>query len=183
MGDDIWTPATPGDALRYMANPTQDGYSYDYYPERYTGTGDGGGVHRNSGIPNLAFKLLTTGGTHPRGKTSVQVPGIGIQKAGAIFYKANAEYFTASTTFLQAKTYTAQAATDLGYDAAAVTAAWDAVGVDGRHRRRLPLHVHPHPRRGHHRHRPERRRLELHLHAERARGGEPFAVRDERRHG
>jgi Zn-dependent metalloprotease len=131
VGDDIWTPATPGDALRYMANPTQDGSSRDYYPERYTGTADSGGVHRNSGIPNLAFKLLSTGGTHPRGKTTLHVPGIGVQKAGAIFYKANTEYFTASTTFLQAKTYTAQAATDLGYDAAAVTAAWEAVGVDG----------------------------------------------------
>ncbi|WNG18699.1 M4 family metallopeptidase [Cystobacter fuscus] len=127
--DDVWTPGTPGDALRYMANPTQDNVSYDYYPERYVGSYDYGGVHLNSGIANLAFKLLSTGGTHPRNKTATVVTGIGIQKAGAIFYKANTEYFTASTTFAQAKTYTAQAATDLGYDAAAVTAAWEAVGV------------------------------------------------------
>ncbi|HEX5753587.1 MAG TPA: M4 family metallopeptidase [Archangium sp.] len=132
VGDDVWTPNTPGDALRYMANPTQDGSSKDYYPTRYTGTADNGGVHWNSGIANLAFKLLTTGGSHPRGVTSTVVTGIGIQKAGQIFYRANRDLFTASTTFAQAKTYTEQAATQLGYssaDVASVSAAWQAVGV------------------------------------------------------
>ncbi len=131
IGEDIWTPATAGDALRYMANPTQDGASTDYYPERYTGTADSGGVHWNSGIANLAFKLLATGGTHPREKTFTQVPGIGVQKAGAIFYKANTDYFTASTTFAQALVYTEMAASAL-YGLAernAVTLAWRAVGV------------------------------------------------------
>ncbi len=135
IGDDIWTPATAGDALRYMANPTQDGSSKDYYPERYTGTSDNGGVHWNSGIANLAFKLLSTGGTHPRGKTTTTVTGIGVQKAGAIFYKANVDLMTASTTFAQAKTYTEQAAEALyGAGTAEVTSttnAWLAVGVGG----------------------------------------------------
>jgi Zn-dependent metalloprotease len=133
IGDDVWTPATAGDALRYMANPTQDGSSKDYYPTRYTGTSDNGGVHWNSGIANLAFKLLSTGGTHPRGVTTNNVPGIGIQKAGAIFYRANRDLFTASTTFAQAKTYTQTAAEQLyGVGSAeknAVDQAWQAVGV------------------------------------------------------
>ncbi len=131
IGDDIWTPATPGDALRYMANPTQDGSSKDYYPERYTGSSDNGGVHWNSGIANLAFKLLSEGGTHPRGKTTTVVPAIGIQKAGKIFYEANANCMTSSTNFAGAKTCTEQKAEQF-YDAAtkaAVTAAWEAVGV------------------------------------------------------
>ncbi|WP_338023451.1 M4 family metallopeptidase [Archangium primigenium] len=131
IGDDIWTPNIPNDALRYMGNPTQDGYSTDYYPERYTGYADYGGVHYNSGIANLAFKLLATGGKHPRDKTTTSVPGLGMQKAGAIFYRANTLYMTASTTFAQAKAYTVQAATDLNHDPAAVIAAWDAVGVGG----------------------------------------------------
>ena len=135
IGEDIWTPATAGDALRYMANPTQDGSSTDYYPERYTGTSDNGGVHWNSGIANLAFKLLSTGGTHPRGKTTTNVTGIGVQKAGAIFYKANVDLMTASTNFAQAKTYTEQAATTLygagSPELASTTAAWTAVGVGG----------------------------------------------------
>jgi Zn-dependent metalloprotease len=132
IGEDIWTPATAGDALRYMANPTQDGSSKDYYPTRYVGTSDNGGVHWNSGIANLAFKLLATGGTHPRGVTTVNVPGVGVEVAARIFYKANVDLMTASTTFAQAKTYTAQAATQLGYSAAivdSVNKAWEAVGV------------------------------------------------------
>ncbi len=133
IGDDVWTPATPGDALRYMANPTQDGSSKDYYPERYTGSSDNGGVHWNSGIANLAFKLLSTGGTHPRGKTTVNVTGIGVQKAGKIFYEANANCMTASSNFAAAKTCTVQkAAQHYGSaEEASTTAAWDAVGVGG----------------------------------------------------
>jgi Zn-dependent metalloprotease len=133
IGEDIWTPATAGDALRYMANPTQDGSSKDYYPTRYVGSSDNGGVHWNSGIANLAFKLLATGGTHPRAVSTVSVPAIGVQKAGAIFYKANVDLMTASTTFAQAKTYTESAAGTLygagSAEQAAVTKAWEAVGV------------------------------------------------------
>jgi vibriolysin len=131
IGDDIWTPATAGDALRYMANPTQDGSSKDYYPTRYTGSSDNGGVHWNSGIANLAFYLLSEGGTHPRGVTTVNVPGIGIQKAGKIFYEANANCMTSSSNFAAAKSCTEQKA-EAFYGAAekaAVTAAWEAVGV------------------------------------------------------
>jgi bacillolysin len=132
IAEDIWTPGAAGDALRYMDNPTRDGWSRDYYPERYTGTADSGGVHWNSGIVNLAFKLLAVGGTHPREKTTVVVPGIGVEKAARIFYKANTDIFTPSTHFVEAKTGTEQAARQLGYDAATVDAvrmAWEAVGV------------------------------------------------------
>jgi Zn-dependent metalloprotease len=86
VGEDIFTPNTAGDALRYMNNPTKDaslyppalGGSRDWYADRYQGQEDSGGVHLNSGIPNLAFYLLVAGGTHPRGKTTFTVPGIGI---------------------------------------------------------------------------------------------------------
>ena len=62
IGEDIYTPGTLGDALRNMADPAEFG-DYDYWPTRYTGIFDNGGVHGNSGIANLAFKLLVTGGT------------------------------------------------------------------------------------------------------------------------
>ena len=127
VGEDIWTPGTAGDALRYMDDPAKDGVSLDFYGD-YAGQD----VHYSSGISNLVFALLSKGGTHPRGKTSIPVTAIGPEKAGRIFYKANTDLFTASTTFEQAKTYTVQAATALGYDAAtvqAVTDAWLAVGV------------------------------------------------------
>ena len=139
MGEDIFTPATAGDALRYMNNPTADsslyppelGGSRDFYAERYTGTQDNGGVHLNSGIPNLAFQLLVEGGKHPRDKTTFAVPGIGIEKAGKIFYRALTMGFTANTTLAQARTITENAAETIypGCTKAAVGTAWAAVGV------------------------------------------------------
>ncbi len=131
LGEDIYTPNQPGDALRYMDNPTVDGQSYDFYPERYTGGQDNGGVHLNSGIANLAFKLAVTGGAHPRNKTAVQVPAIGMDKAGAIFYRALTVYMGSTTNFAAAREATVQAAQDL-YGASevnAIAAAWAAVGV------------------------------------------------------
>ncbi len=133
IGEDCYTPSTSGDALRYMNNPTADGQSYDYYPERYTGSQDNGGVHLNSGIANLAYYLLSQGGTHPRNKTTVNVPAVGINKAEQIFYRALANYMTSTTDFEGARNATAQAATDLygTTETNAVQATWDAVGVPG----------------------------------------------------
>jgi len=126
IGEDVYTPNTPGDALRNMADPAQFG-DYDYYPTRYTGSSDNGGVHWNSGIANLAFQLLVDGGTHPRGKTSVSVTGIGFAAAAEIFYNANVGCLTPSSNFATARYCTA----DIfgGSNSAAVHAAWDAVGV------------------------------------------------------
>ncbi len=134
VGEDVWTPATPGDALRYLDNPTRDGVSRDYYPERYTGTADNGGVHWNSGIANHAFYLLTVGGKHVRGKTpNVAVPALGIQKAGQIWYRANTTYLGSSSGFQSLRVALRRAALDLygGDAAAAVDASLDAVGVPG----------------------------------------------------
>jgi vibriolysin len=139
LGKEVYTPGTAGDALRYMSNPTQDGQSKDWYPERYPFTNapsnqnDRGGVHLNSGIANLAYSLLVDGGSHPRSKSPAVVPSIGLAKAEQIFYRAISTYMTQNTDFTGAKTATAQAATDLyGANSAEVTAvqtAWCAVGV------------------------------------------------------
>jgi Zn-dependent metalloprotease len=128
IGELAWTPGTPGDALRYMDDPALDGSSLDHVSSLSAGTD----VHYGSGIPNLAFALLAKGGVHPRGKTTVNVPAIGVQAAARIFYYANQNLFTSSTTLAAAKTATRQAASMLGYTAAvqdAVDAAWLAVGV------------------------------------------------------
>ncbi|WP_308809548.1 M4 family metallopeptidase [Archangium lansingense] len=129
IGEDIWTPATANDALRYMDDPAKDGVSLDFYGDYAPGVD----VHYSSGISNLVFSLLTKGGTHPRGKSTNVVPVIGPEKAGRIFYKANTDLFTASTTFEQAKTYTIQAADALygagSAESLAVDEAWKAVGV------------------------------------------------------
>jgi hypothetical protein len=122
-----------------MNNPTADGYSKDYYPERITGTADNGGVHGNSGIANLAYYLMVVGGSHPRAKTSTVVTALSatsstsLDMAQRIWYRALTVYFTSSTNFSAARTATVNAATDLyGATAAAtVTKAWDAVGAPG----------------------------------------------------
>lgn len=129
IGEDIYTPAKAGDALRSMSDPTKYG-DPDHYSTRYTGTSDNGGVHINSGIINKAAYLLSEGGTH----YGVTVPGIGTDKLGAIFYRANTVYFTSSTNFSQARAGLVQAAKDLyGATSTEVTAvgkAFDAVGVN-----------------------------------------------------
>ncbi|MGZ3459272.1 MAG: M4 family metallopeptidase, partial [Archangium sp.] len=131
LAEDIYTPGTANDAFRYMNDPQLDGQSYDYYDQNFSAAHD---VHYNSGIPNLAFYLLSQGGTHPRGKSSIVVSGIGIAKAAQIFYRANTVllYGKPNATFTDAKLATEQAAAQLGYstaDVASVTAAWQAVGV------------------------------------------------------
>jgi len=133
MGEAVYTPNTEGDALRYINDPAADGSSPDYYPDRYTGTNDYGGVHINMCIGTLAFYLMSEGGTHPRGKTTVNVPGIGIEKAEKIYYRALTHYMTTSTNYEGARNATAQAATELygSTEEAAVQKAWDAVGVPG----------------------------------------------------
>jgi bacillolysin len=133
IGEDIYMTDTPGDALRYMNNPTEDRSSKDWYPTRYMGTLDNGGVHWNSGIANLAFYLLSEGGWHPRATqvgSMVKVQGIGIDHAADIFYYANTECLTPAATFVSARYCTAEAAVSLFNDYESnVHAAWDAVGV------------------------------------------------------
>lgn len=146
IGEDIYTPSTPGDALRYMNHPTMDAsiygndgftFSRDYYPERMTFTqppgqnNDQGGVHFNSGIANLAFQLMVEGGKHPRNKTAFTATGIGIEKASKIWYRALTMYMTANETFAQARTHTEMAAQDLypGSTKTAISLAWATVGV------------------------------------------------------
>jgi vibriolysin len=123
IGDEILPPY-----LRNMCDPLADGVSKDLW---YSGIGSVD-VHYSSGVSNLAFCLLSKGGTHPRGKTTVNVPGIGMANAIRIFYKAQVDILTPSSNFAALRTATGQAATQLGMDSATVDAvgcAWAAVGV------------------------------------------------------
>ena len=48
IGERIYTPNIAGDAFRYMNDPRKVGHP-DWYPNRYVGPNDYGGVHTNSG--------------------------------------------------------------------------------------------------------------------------------------
>ncbi|MBD0371886.1 MAG: M4 family metallopeptidase [Pyrinomonadaceae bacterium] len=139
IGEDARTPATAGDAERWMDLP-HNGMNYgytsndqpDYYTERYVGSSDNGGVHINSGISNHAFYLVAKGGTHAH-VPGPFVTGIGADKAARIWYRALTTYMTSSTNFAGARTATLNAAIDLygsgSVEAVAVADAWTACGV------------------------------------------------------
>lgn len=130
IGEDAYTPATSGDALRYMNTPQTAG-DPDHYSIRYTGTADSGGVHTNSGIANHAFYLLAAGGTNR--VSGVAVTGIGTTDSARIYYRALTAYMTSGTNFSGARTATINAANDLfgstSTQATTVARSWCAVGV------------------------------------------------------
>lgn len=131
MGEDTWTPSISGDASRYMDDPAADGYSYDYYSSSVASAD----VHYGSGVANLAFYLLSEGGTHPRGRSTTSVTAIGADDAAAIWYLALTSYMTSSTTYSGARTATLSAAGALygtsSQQYRSVGDAWTAVGVGG----------------------------------------------------
>ncbi|AHJ99600.1 M4 family metallopeptidase [Hymenobacter swuensis] len=122
-------------ALRSMSNPNAEGQPDTYKGTSwYSGTGDNGGVHYNSGVLNHWFYRLAVGGSGTNDIGSVfSVAGIGIDKAGRIAYRTETVYLTASSNYAAARTGSIQAAKDLygagSAEEQAVTNAWFAVGV------------------------------------------------------
>lgn len=102
-------------ALRYMANPTQDGRSIDN-AANFTSSLD---VHLSSGVFNKAFYLLAT------------TAGWTTRKAFEVMADANRLHWTASSTFNQGACGVEKAAISRGYAVADVTAAFASVGVTG----------------------------------------------------
>jgi len=111
--DIVKTSAGIGDALRYMCNPPQDGGSIDN-AANYNSSLD---VHYSSGVYNKSFCLLA--------KTS----GWDVKKAFQVYALANKSYWTATSTFNSGACGVESAATDLGYNANDVIAAFTGVGV------------------------------------------------------
>jgi Zn-dependent metalloprotease len=110
VGEDI---IKSSGALRYMCNPPQDGGSIDN-AANYTSSMD---VHYTSGVYNKSFCLLA--------KTS----GWNVKQAFQVYALANKSYWTATSTFNSGACGVESAATDLGYNASDVIAAFNGVGV------------------------------------------------------
>lgn len=134
MGDEIGAGGSGG-ALRSMSNPNAygdpDTYQGTYW---YSGSGDYGGVHTNSGVQNFWFYVLSEGksGTNDKGD-SYNVTGIGIDKAAAIAYRNLTVYLNSNSQYSDARNGAIQAAKDLygagSAEEIATTNAWYAVGV------------------------------------------------------
>ncbi len=129
IGEDVVKTAVfPSGALRDLSNPNNGGTSINdnswqpkHFSERYTGTGDNGGVHINSGIPNFAFYKYATAITK--------------DKAEKVFFRALEKYLVKSSKFIDLRASVTQAATDL-YGAGTkevteVANAFAAVGIGG----------------------------------------------------
>lgn len=121
--------------IRDMSNPNAEGQPDTYLGDLwYTGPGDNGGVHYNSGVGNFMFYLLVTGGsgTNDNG-AAYSVTGIGLAKADQIIYRTNEVYLTPTSQYFDWRAASVSAATDL-YGAASnevmqVQNAFHAVGI------------------------------------------------------
>jgi len=80
---DAFTSPSPGSVIT----------SENYFCE----TGDNGGVHVNSGVPNHAYAMLVDGKTF----NNVTIPAIGMTKAAHIYFQAMTQYQTPTSNFNQ----------------------------------------------------------------------------------
>lgn len=121
--------------IRNMANPNAFGDPDTYLGTNwYTGTGDNGGVHTNSGVSNFWYYLLVNGGTGTNDiANSYTVNALGWTAASRIAFRALTVYYTPSTNYANARILSIQAAKDLygncSNEVVQVTNAWYAVGV------------------------------------------------------
>lgn len=103
---DMWRPeAVRGPFGVVLAGDPGQVTSENYY----CGTGDNGGVHTNSGVPNHAFAMLTDGQTY-NGQT---VSGLGFIKTTHIYFRAMTVYQVPSTNFAQHADALVQSCNDL----------------------------------------------------------------------
>jgi Zn-dependent metalloprotease len=99
-----------GGAIRDMWNPGCYGDPGEVIEDNYMcGTGDGGGVHTNSGVPNHAFALLVDGGDY----NGVTVSQVGLTKTAAIYWRSMSVYQNPATDFAEHADALEQSCTDL----------------------------------------------------------------------
>jgi uncharacterized repeat protein (TIGR01451 family) len=102
VGEDVYTPGIPGDALRSMANPTLFGQPGHMNTFVHT-LDDSAGVHINSGISNRAAYLAAADPGYGVGRPAVQ----------QIYYRALTLYLIPTSDFLFNLNSLVQAAKDL----------------------------------------------------------------------
>ena len=130
-----WAMGEANFHFRDMDDPNNydqpDTYHGDFW---YSGADDNGGVHRNSGVQNYWFYLLSVGGSGVNDNgTPFEVEGIGMEKAAAISYLNLAEYLTESDNYQSARLGSIAAAAELygecSEEVRQTLKAWYAVGL------------------------------------------------------
>lgn len=121
--------------IRDMSNPNllgqPDTYKGTYW---YTGSGDNGGVHYNSGVGNFMFYLLVNGGSGTNDKgNAYNVAAVGLNKADQIIYRSQTVYLTSTSQYIDWRAACISAAGDLygttSNEVASVKDAFFAVGI------------------------------------------------------
>jgi len=132
IGEDVYTPGSPGDALRNMADPNNPGNpmdaqpahmsEYRYLPSSSDPLFDNGGVHINSGIPNKACYLLAS--------------AIQRDTTEQLYYQALVFYLFPTSRFVDLRRALLSAADDLyslepnyAHIVSSIENSFDAVGV------------------------------------------------------
>jgi hypothetical protein len=99
-----------GGAIRDMWDPTCLGAPGKVTDEEYfCSTGDNGGVHVNSGVPNHGFSLLVDGGAF----NGQSIAPIGLVKAAHLYYRAMTVYQGPASGFAEHADALEQSCTDL----------------------------------------------------------------------
>ncbi|QEC67871.1 T9SS type A sorting domain-containing protein [Panacibacter ginsenosidivorans] len=101
--------------IRDISNPNllgqPDTYKGTYW---YTGFGDNGGVHYNSGVGNFMFYLLVNGGTGTNDIGNAYTVGaLGLEKADQIIYRSQSVYLVSTSQYIDWRTACVNAASDL----------------------------------------------------------------------
>ena len=132
IGENFWIQ---GGKLRDLSNPKSklqpDTYHGTYWQN---GSNDNGGVHKNSGVQNYWFYLLSEGGSgvNDNGR-AYNVQGIGRDKAARIAYRNLTIYLSSNSNYSDAKNGSIWSAMDLygscSNEVIQTIKAWDAVGV------------------------------------------------------
>ncbi len=97
---DMWHPDCAGGVV-FRGDPGHVGEGSNYS----CSSGDAGGVHTNSGVPNRAYALLVDGDTVTLKDNGtpfanpVTVNGIGLTKAASIYWRANSVYNGPASNF------------------------------------------------------------------------------------
>ncbi len=141
IGEGVYTPFHPGDALRDLSDPSRFGQPdhIDNFIRLAPGElpdlqkNQAGYIHLNSGIPNKAAYLTIEGGTH----YGIKVKGISRAKAEKIYYLALTAYLCSATlcrwTFREAMYALLNACRQLygekGPEYTAIKNSWSAVGL------------------------------------------------------
>ncbi|HSM57233.1 MAG TPA: M4 family metallopeptidase [Candidatus Sulfomarinibacteraceae bacterium] len=118
-------------AIRNMEDPTLFNHpdrvgSALYYcaqSDLYSGAGDNGGVHINSGVNNKAVFLMTDGGNF----NGYTVTGLGIEKVAELYYEVQTGMLTSAADYVDLYDALIQASVNLGFSNAEQEAVKDAL--------------------------------------------------------